>query len=259
MRFLFIGDIVGKGGRRAFSAILPQLKKKYNIDLVIVNAENSANGFGITIGVYKELVKSGADILTSGNHIWDQKGTLESISEFKNLIRPANYPPKTPGNFSIEISHSGLDIVVFNVMGRVFMPVMDCPFRAFDMFYATNEGKVIIVDFHGEATSEKMAFANYVDGRANVVIGTHTHVQTNDDMLLPNGTLYLSDVGMCGAIDSIIGMKKEGSFKRFITGLPSKLEVEKNGKMRLNALFFEIDSVTRSVSKFEKIKLEYGD
>lgn len=259
MNILFVGDIVGRGGRKVFSKCLPQLKLDYDLDLIIANGENAANGFGITETVYKELIKSGAHVLTSGNHIWDQKGTAEQIDRFQRMIRPANYPPETPGRFFYETEVCGKAVVVFNLLGRVFMPSMDCPFRAFDLFYKNHRDKFIIVDFHGEATSEKAAFANYVDGRANVVIGTHTHVQTNDDRILGMGTLFLTDAGMCGAIDSIIGMEKAGSFKRFTTGMPSKLEVEKKGKMGFNALHFEVDSETGSIIRFNKIKLEYGE
>ncbi len=255
MKFLFVGDVVGRSGRKILSLKLPKLKAEYNVDVVIVNGENSANGFGITEKVYKELLKSGADIITTGNHIWDKKETIANIEKYENLIRPANYPPNTPGNYYIEYE----DFVVFNLLGRVFMHLMDCPFRAFDEFYERFKNKDIIVDFHAEATSEKMAFANYADGRAKVVIGTHTHVQTNDDRILPKGTLYISDVGMCGAVDSVIGMKTETALKRFITGLPSKLEVEKKGKIMLNALFFEIEDTNHNIIDFEKVRLEHGD
>jgi metallophosphoesterase (TIGR00282 family) len=253
VKFLFIGDIVGRGGRKVFSTLIPKLKEEYKIDILIANAENSANGFGITEKVYKELIKN-ADILTTGNHIWDQKNTLENISEYEFLIRPANYPPETPGQPYKEIKP---DIIIYNLMGRVFMPTLDCPFRTFDNFYKYNKDKVIIVDFHAEATSEKQAFAHYVDGRATAVIGTHTHVQTNDDRILPKGTLYISDVGMCGAIDSVIGMKKDAALKRLIHGLPAKLEVEKKGKMMLNALFFEINT-KKEIIEFKKVRLEHG-
>ncbi len=252
MKFLFIGDIVGRPGRKSLNKILKSLIDEYKIDVVIANAENSANGHGITEKVYLELSKYGVDVFTGGNHIWDQKEILEKIDKYKFLVRPANYPEGTPGNFVYK-SDKGFKFAVINLLGRVFMQQLDCPFRKFDEIYKELEDYFVIVDFHAEATSEKVAFAHYVDGRANVVIGTHTHVQTNDDRILPGGTLFLTDVGMCGAKDSVIGMKKELSIKKFLTALPVKLEVEKKGEIMFNALFFECDELNDSILAFEKI------
>jgi metallophosphoesterase (TIGR00282 family) len=253
MKFLFIGDIVGRAGRKSLNKLLKPIRKKYNIDIVIANVENSANGYGVTEKVYLELSKYGVDIFTGGNHIWDQKEIFNKIDKFEYLVRPANYPAGTPGKFVYK--DTNLKFAVINLLGRVFMQQTDCPFRKFDEIYNDIKDYFVIVDFHGEATSEKVAFANYVDGRANVVIGTHTHIQTNDDRILPEGTLYLTDVGMCGAVNSVIGMKKELSIKKFLTGLPVKLEVEKKGEIMFNALFFEFDQLENKVTSFEKINL----
>ncbi len=254
VKFLFVGDIVGRAGRKALKLVLKSVIDKYSINTVIANCENSANGYGITEKVYLELNKYGVNIFTGGNHIWDQKEILEKIDRYEYLIRPANYPKGTPGKFVYK-SDNGCKFAVINLLGRVFMQQVDCPFRKFDEIYEDLKDYFIIVDFHGEATSEKAAFANYVDGRANVVIGTHTHVQTNDDRILPNGTLFLSDAGMCGAIDSVIGMKKDLSISKFLTALPVKLEVEKKGELMFNALFFEFDELENKISAYEKIKI----
>ncbi|MGA1861373.1 TIGR00282 family metallophosphoesterase [Deferribacter thermophilus] len=253
MNILFVGDIVGRAGRRVFARFIDEIKYKYGLDLVIVNGENSAGGFGINDKIYKELKSKGADIITSGNHIWDKKEIIPDLNKYEYLIKPANYPDETPGNGYITVVVGSTEVTILNLIGRVFMPPVDCPFKKFDEIYKKVKDTVIIVDFHAEATSEKSAFGLYVDGRAAVVVGTHTHVQTNDDRILPQGTLYITDVGMCGALDSVIGMKKEAPLKRFLTGIPQKYDVENKGKLVFNALFFSIDEKTQKVDKFEKI------
>ncbi|KAA0257006.1 TIGR00282 family metallophosphoesterase [Deferribacter autotrophicus] len=253
MNILFIGDLIGRAGRKVVSALLDSIKYEYGIDLVIANGENSAGGFGINEKIYKELRNKGIDIITTGNHIWDKKETANQLDEMEYLIRPANYPEGVPGAGFITVTVGDMEITVINLMGRVFMPLSDCPFRVFDEIYDKVSKTVVLVDFHAEATSEKNAFGLYVDGRAAAVIGTHTHVQTNDDRLLPKGTFYISDVGMCGALDSVIGMEKNAPINRFLTGIPSKFEVEKKGKMVFNAVVFYIDKDTKKVRDFKKI------
>ncbi|MGA1847065.1 TIGR00282 family metallophosphoesterase [Deferribacter abyssi] len=253
MNILFIGDLIGRAGRKVVSALLDSIKYEYGIDLVIANGENSAGGFGINEKIYKELRNKGIDIITTGNHIWDKKETVNQFDKMDYLIRPANYPEGVPGNGFISVAVGDMEVTIINLMGRVFMSLADCPFRAFDNIYEKVSRNVVLVDFHAEATSEKNAFGLYVDGRATAVIGTHTHVQTNDDRLLPKGTFYISDVGMCGALDSVIGMEKSAPINRFLTGIPLKFDVEKKGKMVFNAVVLSIDKDTMKVKKFNKI------
>ncbi|BAI79976.1 conserved hypothetical protein [Deferribacter desulfuricans SSM1] len=253
MNILFVGDIIGRAGRKVFSRSIDDVKYEYGLDLVIVNGENSAGGFGINEKIYKELRSKGADVITSGNHIWDKKETANQLDNMEYLIRPANYPEDVPGNGYITLSIGVTEVTVINLLGRVFMNPIDCPFRKFDEIYRKVKDTVVIVDFHAEATSEKAAFGFYVDGRASVVVGTHTHVQTNDDRILPEGTLFMTDVGMCGSLDSVIGMNKDAPIKRFLTGIPHKFDVENKGKLVFNALFFEIDENTYKVKRYKKI------
>ena len=258
MRFLFIGDIIGSVGIKLISRQLGKIKEDLSIDFTIANAENSSNGRGVSAKSYYELKSCGIDVMTSGNHIWDNKETIDEIDSFDDLVRPANYPPGVPGIGFVELSYNGTKITIVNLLGRVFMPPIDCPFRKFDEIYNEVNGSIILVDIHAEATSEKSAFASYVDGRASTVIGTHTHVQTNDDRVLKNGTLYITDVGMCGALDSIIGVKTEGPIERFLRGVPKRFEVEKRGVMMLNGLFFDIDDNSQKIKEFKKINYLYN-
>ncbi|MGE4319123.1 MAG: TIGR00282 family metallophosphoesterase [Deferribacterales bacterium] len=257
MRILHIGDIIGRAGRKAVQTFLPSVREKYRPDIIIANAENSSGGFGITYAVYEELMRLDIDILTTGNHIWDNRETETSIRKMENLIRPANLPEGVPGNGHITIEKNGEKFTAINLIGRVFMGLSDCPFRKFDSIVKDAEG-FVFVDFHAEATSEKAAFGFYADGRAGAVTGTHTHVQTNDDRILPKGTLYLTDTGMCGSLNSVIGMAKDAPIERFLTGMPRKFEVENKGKMVFNALFFEYDSAMKVVD-FSKVSITSGD
>src|SRR5919198_986413 len=212
VKILFIGDIIGKPGRQVISRELHRLVDHHRVDLVIANGENAAGGFGITEETAKELFASGIHLLTSGNHVWDKKEALEFIDREGRLLRPANYPAGTPGRGSRVLSTAGgVRVAVLNLEGRVFMNNLDCPFRTADRELALlrKETPVVLVDFHAEATSEKVSLGWYLDGRASAVIGTHTHVQTADERLLPGGTAYLSDVGMTGPMDSIIGMRRD--------------------------------------------------
>jgi len=253
VNILFIGDIVGRGGRKTVKSAISRLKEELSLDLIIANAENSASGFGITLNVYKELLGFGIDICTSGNHIYDKKEIVDYLDKLDRLIRPANFPSKAPGKGFVVVEKKGVKFLIVNLLGRVFMPLSDCPFQAFENILSEYSDCLPIVDFHAEATSEKNAFAYNFDGKALAVIGTHTHVQTNDDRLLPNGTFYITDVGMCGALDSCIGIVKENSIEKFLTSIPVKFDVEKKGKMLFNAVLFSVDIDTKKIVKFEKI------
>ncbi len=225
MKILFIGDIVGKTGRAAVKTVLPVLFKKENIDYTIANCENLAHGNGITEDTIKEMRECGINCFTSGNHIFDKKAALDFIEDYPDVLRPLNYPPMVPGNsYRIERLPENKTLLITNVLGRAFMPPVDCPFRTLDKLLEEKKTDYIFVDFHAEATAEKAVFANYFDGRVDVVVGTHTHVQTADERELPGGTLFITDVGMCGASDSIIGVKKEAAIKRMITSLPQRFE-----------------------------------
>ncbi len=252
MNVLLIGDIIGRTGRKALKKFLPEVIKKYEIDFIVANAENSAGGNGLTRKVYNELVNLNIDVLTSGNHIFDKKEIFDFIDKAENILRPANYPPGVPGRGYNIFEKNGIKVGVINLMGRVFMGIaLDCPFRKFDKIYNEIKDKVdyIIVDFHAEVTSEKNAFGYYVDGRADVVFGTHSHVATADEKLLKNGTVYITDVGMTGAYHSVIGMEIDKPIKRFLTGISEKFDVSKEG------LLFQGLFVNLKEKKFERVKL----
>jgi metallophosphoesterase (TIGR00282 family) len=257
VKLLFIGDIIGKPGRQAVSRELHRLVDRYMVDLVIANGENSAGGFGITEDTAKDLYKCGIDILTSGNHIWDKKDSLEYIQREERLLRPANYPPGTPGRGSAIVkTPGGIKVGVLNLEGRVFMNNLDCPFRVADKEIAAlrEETPIIFVDFHAEATSEKTSLGWYIDGRVSAVVGTHTHVQTADERILPGGTAYLSDAGMTGGFDSVIGVRKDEPIEKFLTQLPAKFEVAKND-VRLNGVCIEVDAKTGKATRIERINI----
>jgi metallophosphoesterase (TIGR00282 family) len=246
---LVIGDIVGKPGRQAVARFLPELRKQYRLDLVIANAENAAGGFGLTPSIADELFQMRVQVLTSGNHIWAQKEIIPYLDELP-VLRPFNYPPDVPGKGYLT---SGGAMVV-SLMGRTFMNDIDCPFRAMDALLETVKPrpKVIIVDFHAEATSEKMAMGRYLDGRVSAVLGTHTHIGTIDAQILPGGTAYVTDIGMAGPSDSIIGDEAEAVIQRFLTGMPHRLSVGR-GKPVLNAILVEVEEGSGRAIKIERI------
>jgi metallophosphoesterase (TIGR00282 family) len=250
MKVIFIGDIVGSPGRQAVSKLLSKLKRQFKPDYVIANAENCAGGRGITPDTAQELLQYGIDVLTSGNHIWAQKDIIEQMNSTLPLIRPLNYPPGVPGKGYIILG----DIMVVNLMGRVFIANLDCPFRAMDALLekVKDRPKVVIVDFHAEATSEKVALGHYLDGRVNAVIGTHTHVATADNRILPKGTAYITDAGMTGPIDSVIGDDKEAVINRFLTAMISRLPVAK-GKTMFNAVLIELNEDNGKATSIERI------
>jgi metallophosphoesterase (TIGR00282 family) len=253
MLILAIGDIIGKPGRQAIGKLLPVLRQQYGLDMVIANAENSAHGIGVTSNTAKELLDAGADVLTSGNHIFAQKEIIPHLDGEMPILRPLNYPLGVPGRGYIVNGQ----VMVVNLMGRIFMSALDCPFRAMDKLLDELENKppIIIVDFHAEATSEKMAMGRYLDGRVSAVLGTHTHVGTIDAQLLPRGTAYVTDIGMTGPVDSIIGDDTEAVIRRFLTAMPHRLSVGK-GKTMLNAVMVRVDEDSGRATSIERIYRE---
>src|SRR4051812_15134121 len=255
MRLLFIGDIVGRPGRELVRRGLAALVDQHQIDLVIANAENSAAGFGITREIGDQLLEWGVDVMTSGNHIWDKKEALDYIGTEPRLLRPANYPAGVPGNGSyLARTRDGRSVGVINVMGRVFMLNIDDPFAVVlrEIEALRSRTRVIFVDFHAEATSEKIAMGWHLDGRVTAMVGTHTHVQTADERILPKGTAYLTDVGMTGPHDSIIGVEIEPALGRFLNGLPARFETA-TANPRLNAVLIDADEQTGRATDIERL------
>ena len=259
---LVVGDIVGRPGRRALREVLPDLQKQRRIDCAIANAENAAGGSGVTPQIVTELLNSGIDVLTSGDHIWRNRAVYQVIGREERILRPANYPDETPGHGSqVYTLHSGVKIGVVNIVGRVFMSPADCPFHAVvdEIEAVKKETPLIVVDFHAEATSEKIAMGRFLDGRVTAVIGTHTHVQTADERILPGGTAYITDIGMTGPCDSVIGRDVELVIKHFITQLPQRFEVAKKG-VELQGVFIRADENTGRAVSIERVnvKLEFN-
>jgi hypothetical protein len=255
MRILFIGDIVGKPGRELIRKGLRPLVERFDVDFVIANAENAAAGFGITKDIGDTLLEWGVDVMTSGNHIWDKKEALSYIASEPRLLRPANYPAGVPGRGSyLAQTGDGRAVGVVNAMGRVFMLNLDDPFAVVlrEIEALRHRTKIIVVDFHAEATSEKVAMGWHLDGKVSLVVGTHTHVQTADERILPGGTAYLTDAGMTGPHDSIIGMEREAAMSRFLTGLPAKFEPA-TGNPRLNGIVVDADEKTGRASAVTRI------
>lgn len=245
MNILFIGDIYGNPGRNAIRVFLKDLKEKYKIDLTIANGENSAGGKGITRSIANELYAAGIDFITMGNHVWDQQSTVSFIDEEPRLIRPANYPLGAPGKGYAIIRVAGKKVGILNLSGRVYLPSLDDPFSLSIRWIneLAKETNIIIVDFHAEATSEKIALGWFLDGKVTAVLGTHTHVQTADARLLEHGTAYITDVGMTGPRDSVLGVKKELIIKRFLTQMPVKFEAA-SGPIQINAVVINVDDNT---------------
>ncbi len=259
MKVLFIGDIFGKTGRKMLRKFLPNLKEKYNIDLVIANAENSAHGRGATPKILAELRRVGVDFFTSGNHIWQNHTIYEELEDKdSDLIRPANYPSNVKGYGYKTIQVSKQKVLIINLIGRVFMKEdFDCPFRKIDEILEEQKGKydIALVDFHAEATSEKVTMKHYLDGRVAAVVGTHTHVPTADCQITKEGTAYITDVGMVGSRDSVIGLKKDAIIQKFLNQTPVKHEVEEHGEIELGALIVDIDEQTGLAKNIEQIIL----
>jgi 2',3'-cyclic-nucleotide 2'-phosphodiesterase len=261
MTILFIGDIVGRPGRDLVQKGLRALVEHYDVDFTIANAENAAAGFGLTRDIGETLLDWGIDVMTSGNHIWDKKEVLEYIPGEPRLLRPANFPAGVPGRGScVAQTRDGRSVGVINVMGRVFMAPLDDPFAVAlrEIDAVRHRARIILVDVHAEATSEKIAMGWHLDGRVTAVIGTHTHVQTADERILPGGTAYLTDAGMTGPHDSIIGMEKEPSLARFLNGMPAKFEPAA-GNPRLNGAVIEADDKTGRATKITRISYSVQD
>jgi len=250
-----IGDIVGRPGRTIIREKLLNIKNKYEADFVIANGENAAGGNGITEKIAQELFISGIDFLTMGNHIWDNKDVFNFIETENRMIRPANYPSTAPGK-GYQIVQTGKGLIgILNISGRTFMPPLDCPFRTADEIIQkiSRVTNIIIVDFHAEATSEKIAMGWYLDGKVTLVAGTHTHVQTADEKILPNGTAYITDIGMTGPVDSVLGIDKESVINKFITQLPVRFEVAK-GPAELNGILVEVNELTGKAIAISRIR-----
>ena len=260
MRILFLGDVVGRSGRTALCRELPQLKQSLGVDFAIVNGENAAGGFGITEAICQDFIDAGADAITTGNHVWDQREALVFIDRHPQLLRPANFPPGTPGRGSaIYESANGGRVMVINVMGRVFMDPMDCPFQALERELSEgglkSKADAIIVDVHAETTAEKQTLGHFVDGRVTALVGTHTHVPTADEHILPGGTAYMSDVGMCGDFQSVIGMRKEEPLQRMQSKIPNARFEPAMGAATICAVIIDADPQTGLATRIEPLRL----
>jgi metallophosphoesterase (TIGR00282 family) len=255
LNLLFIGDVVGRSGRTAVQAHLPELVERHHIGFTIANAENAAGGLGVTPSVAEELLTAGVNVLTTGNHVWRHREFLSFAEREPRVLRPANFPPGTPGRGTHVFETSrGHSIAVLNLVGRVFMDPLDCPFRAADREIEALHGKtnLVVVDIHAEASSEKVALGWYLDGRVGAAIGTHTHVQTADERLLPSGTAYITDAGMTGPRDSVIGMKQKPVIDRFVSGLPTRFEVA-SGPAILSGVVVALDTETGRARSIERV------
>ncbi len=260
MRLLFIGDIVGRAGRKVLLEKLPGLRKRYALDFVIVNGENAAGGFGITEAILNDFLEAGADCVTLGNHAFDQKDALVFIDRQPRLVRPLNLPKGTPGRGAgLYKARNGADVLVINALGRVFMTEMDCPFRAIDNEITAcklkRDADAIFVDFHAEATSEKQAMAHFVDGRVSAVVGTHTHSPTSDNRVLTGGTAYMSDAGMTGDYDSVLGMDRAEPIHRFLTRIPNERFTPADGLATLCGAAVDIDDKTGLARSITPVRL----
>ncbi len=261
MKPLFIGDVVGKAGRQILKRGLSKIESEMELDLVVANVENAAAGFGITPDIADKFFAGGIDVLTSGNHIWDKKDIMGYLVREPRLLRPMNYPSTCPGSGSyVARSRNGVPVAVLNLQGRVFMPIIDCPFQAAEREVPRlkEEARVVLVDMHCEATSEKTAMGWYLDGKVAAVVGTHTHIPTADERVLPGGTAYITDVGMCGAFDSVIGIERQSSFPRFLSAIPARFEVAK-GNPWMNAVVMDIDENRGLARSIERLRLVESD
>lgn len=248
---------MGKGGRRILAAHLSEAQQRHQIDFTIVNVENAAGGFGVTPKLAREILALGVDVMTTGNHVWDKKEILDYMPREPRLLRPANYPPDSPGHWlCVGETPAGTPVAVLNLQGRVFMPLIDCPFQTVDreLPKIVQKSRIVVVDFHAEATSEKVAMGWHLDGRVAAVVGTHTHIPTADERILPEGTAYISDVGMTGSYESVIGMKTEGALSRFLTGRSFRLEAEARSP-RFSAVVLDVDESTGRARSINRLSL----
>jgi metallophosphoesterase (TIGR00282 family) len=263
LNILFVGDIFGSAGRRIVGEHIGHVREAHQVDLTIINSENAAGGFGITAQIAEDVFDMGADVQTTGNHVWDKKDLVDYMTSVpaasaerpRRLLRPANFAPGLPGFGVYEgATQSGVDYAVINLQGRVFMSAIDDPFRAVDAILAGIKAKVVVVDFHAEATSEKVALGWYLDGRVTAVLGTHTHIPTADECILPGGTAFQTDVGMSGPYDSVIGVEKDLVLRKFLTGLPGRFEAAK-GNPKMCATLITCDPATGHASTIQRIML----
>ncbi len=254
MRVLLLGDVLSRVGRKALKGSLAAVREKFLVDLCLANVENAAGMFGITRKVKNEISRAGVDIMTSGNHIWDKRQGVELLDTDMDILRPANYPDEAPGKGFLVMDCNNVKVAAVNLQGRIFMPATDCPFRKADEILGAleNKAKIILVDFHAEATSEKLALGFYLDGRVSVVAGTHTHVPTADQRILKEGTAYQTDIGMVGPFDSVIGMKKKSVIKRFITGTKQRFSAGGSDPV-IQGLCVEIDEETGRAMNIERV------
>jgi 2',3'-cyclic-nucleotide 2'-phosphodiesterase len=253
---LCVGDVFGEPGRRAIETLLPKLRKQHDVDVAVVNVENAAAGAGVTPALAKGFLQHGADVMTSGNHIWDKKEIIDYIVKENLLLRPANYPPGTPGVGSIVVKAGPHKVAVLNLMGRVFLPLLDCPFRTADeeLIRLKQETPIVIVDMHCEATSESQAMGWYLDGRVSAVVGTHRHVQTADERILPKGTAYITDLGLTGPTESIIGVDPQIALQRFLTQMPHRFEPAK-GPASLQGAVIRIEPESGRGLSIERLRI----
>lgn len=256
MKILFVGDIVGSPGRTALRGLLPEIQREFSVDITVVNAENAAGGLGATPEIIQEILGYGVQAVTMGNHTWRKKALVDRIGSFPQVVRPANYPHGVPGQGAALIHLSdGRELGLVNVLGRVFMQPLACPFETAraEVRKLSESTHTILVDVHAEATSEKVALGWYMDGTCSAVVGTHTHVQTADERVLPRGTAYITDVGMTGPRDGVIGVEREGVIEKFLTGLPNEFKVSKSQPM-LNAVFIDTDDQTGKARSIQRIQ-----
>ena len=260
LTILCVGDVFGEPGRKAVHTLLPRLRKQYEADLAVVNVENAAAGFGVTPLIARTFLEHGVDVMTSGNHIWDKKEIIEYIVKENLLLRPANYPAGTPGAGSIVVKAGPHKVAVLNLMGRVFLPTLDCPFHKADeeIERLKAETSIIVVDMHCEATSESQAMGWHLDGRVSAVVGTHRHVQTADERVLPGGTAYITDLGMTGPTDSVIGVDKDLALQRFLSQMPNRFEPAK-GPVALHGAVIRIDPETGRGLSIERLRVPLPD
>lgn len=256
MRILFLGDVVGRPGRQAVRSQLPRLIHREQLALVVANCENISSGAGVDPRGAQELLEAGVDVLTSGNHVWRRKEVIEFIDSERRLVRPANFPPSVPGRgWTLSETADGTRVAVINLIGRVFMDSVDCPFRIVEALLpeVRARAQVIIVDMHGEATSEKSAMGWFLDGKVSAVLGSHTHVQTADERVLPSGTAYVTDAGMCGPTESVIGVRKELALQRFLTHMPVKFEVA-SGPVIVQGVIVDVDSASGRAASIRRLQ-----
>lgn len=259
MKILVVGDIVGSPGRTAFARIVGQMRTAGEVDFVVANAENSAGGRGLTPALAEELFRAGADVLTTGDHVWDQKELAKYIDQEPRILRPANYAPGCPGKGWVNTETPAGRVTVLDLVGRVFMGPADCPFRTADQILNQGGvGKIVIVDLHGEATSEKIAMGRYLEGRVSVVVGSHTHVQTSDETILPKGTAYITDLGMTGPKDSVLGRDVKSILHKFLTGMPAPFEVASKD-VCLEGVLIVVDEKTGKATKIKRVREKIPD